>query len=258
MSTQSASPPAAKTTATSSIDNFMGKSSGKKKGQTLAQMQQANDGFLTGEKKKPVASSPSIFMQGIMNYYDVLGVAVMSSDEEIKAKYKQKSLDLHPDRHQNQAEDDVAMYKLVTKAYETLSDPVAKMQYDMEQRMNNQGAAQPSMHFFLFIFLVSDLSSQDTSIQNNPSVWTDKHSHLIFEYNSIKRERGSSIWLFFWFNSYPAAQQNWLNHLGGGGGRPAGNAQQPMGGFGFGSSPPPMQQQQQQQQQRSNDPFGFF
>lgn len=60
------------------------------------------------------------------NYYDILGVSKAANDEEIKKAYRKLSLKHHPDRDGGDAE----KFKQLSQAYETLSDPEKKNQYD--------------------------------------------------------------------------------------------------------------------------------
>lgn len=64
------------------------------------------------------------------NYYDVLGIPKTATEEEIKKAYRKLSLKHHPDREGGDAE----KFKQLSEAYETLSDPAKKNQYD------NQGS----------------------------------------------------------------------------------------------------------------------
>lgn len=61
------------------------------------------------------------------NHYAALGVNKRASSEEIKAAYRKKALECHPDKHGG---DSVAFEK-VNEAYETLSDPTKRRRYDM-------------------------------------------------------------------------------------------------------------------------------
>jgi restriction system protein len=58
-------------------------------------------------------------------YYDILGVSPVASPEEIKARYRQLILRIHPD-----VDGPAALFRLVQKAYEVLSDPVRRASYD--------------------------------------------------------------------------------------------------------------------------------
>lgn len=70
------------------------------------------------------------------DYYDVLGLAKNSTDEEIKKAYRQLASKFHPDKisgadgspEKKQAEE---KFKEVGEAYETLSNPIKRQQYDL-------------------------------------------------------------------------------------------------------------------------------
>jgi len=64
------------------------------------------------------------------NYYDILGLSKTASQEEIKKAYRALTLKWHPDRNPSkEAEEKI---REVNMAYETLSDPQKKEQYDVE------------------------------------------------------------------------------------------------------------------------------
>ncbi|MBJ7311809.1 DnaJ domain-containing protein [Rugamonas sp. CCM 8940] len=62
------------------------------------------------------------------NLYNVLGVAPNASDEEIKKVYRSLAMRFHPDR--NDAPGAEQRFKSITKAYEILSDPVKRDEYN--------------------------------------------------------------------------------------------------------------------------------
>jgi len=66
------------------------------------------------------------------SFYDVLGVPQQASDAEIKKAYRQLSLTHHPDR--NPTEDTTTTFQNIGEAYETLSDPQRRADYDRELR----------------------------------------------------------------------------------------------------------------------------
>jgi len=63
------------------------------------------------------------------DHYEVLGVSRDASTEEIKKAYRKLARQLHPDMNPSDAEQE--QFKLVTHAYEVLSDPQQRQQYDM-------------------------------------------------------------------------------------------------------------------------------
>ena len=63
------------------------------------------------------------------DHYDVLGVARDASAEDIKKAYRRLARELHPDV--NPGEDTSEKFKLVTHAYDVLSDPEQRRRYDL-------------------------------------------------------------------------------------------------------------------------------
>lgn len=63
------------------------------------------------------------------NYYDILGIAQTASADEIKKVFRSQAKKHHPDRNKgNKASE--AKFKELSEAYDTLSDPTKRKQYD--------------------------------------------------------------------------------------------------------------------------------
>ena len=72
------------------------------------------------------------------DHYDVLGVDRNASPDEIKKAYRRLARELHPDV--NPSPDASERFKLVTHAYDVLSDPQQRQQYDLGPQPSFGGA----------------------------------------------------------------------------------------------------------------------
>lgn len=63
------------------------------------------------------------------SYYDILGLSEKATDEEIKNTYRKLAKQYHPDLHPGD-EEAAKKFKEINLAYETLSDPKKRQQYD--------------------------------------------------------------------------------------------------------------------------------
>lgn len=65
-------------------------------------------------------------------YYRILGIAVNATEGEIKAAYRVRAKQAHPDK--NPGRDTKLEFQLVAEAYGVLGDPVKRAQYDASER----------------------------------------------------------------------------------------------------------------------------
>ena len=63
------------------------------------------------------------------NFYEVLGVDAGSTESEIKSAYRKLARKYHPDV--NNSTEAIEIFKEITQAYETLSDPDKRKKYDI-------------------------------------------------------------------------------------------------------------------------------
>lgn len=63
------------------------------------------------------------------DYYEILGISKNASADEIKRAYRRKALKYHPDKNPGNTEAE-AKFKRAAEAYEVLSDPNKRSQYD--------------------------------------------------------------------------------------------------------------------------------
>ena len=68
-------------------------------------------------------------MEEKRDYYDVLGVSKSSSADEIKKAYRKIAIKFHPDKNPGNKEAE-EQFKEAAEAYEILSNPQKRQQYD--------------------------------------------------------------------------------------------------------------------------------
>lgn len=70
-----------------------------------------------------------------MDYYKILGVSKSASQDEIKAAFRRLALQYHPDRGGDKETE--TKFKEINEAYQVLSDPNKRAQYDQFGRVSS-------------------------------------------------------------------------------------------------------------------------
>lgn len=73
------------------------------------------------------------------DYYETLGISRSATEEEVRRAFRQKALEYHPDH--NKAPDAAEKFKEINEAYQILTDPQRRAQYD---RFGHAGVAGAS------------------------------------------------------------------------------------------------------------------
>ena len=98
------------------------------------------------------------------NYYQILGIEKKANLQEIKKSYRNLAKLWHPDRNNNSPES-VSKFKLISEAYETLSNKRTREEYDEQleygnMRINGSPYSDP-LDMFNKVFMDNMHSSYD-------------------------------------------------------------------------------------------------
>ncbi|RIB27906.1 DnaJ domain-containing protein [Gigaspora rosea] len=65
-----------------------------------------------------------------IDYYELLGVNYNSVKEDIDKAYRRQAVKYHPDKNPTNIEEATRSFHKISKAYQTLTDPQKKLEYD--------------------------------------------------------------------------------------------------------------------------------
>jgi len=68
------------------------------------------------------------------DYYEILGLEITATSEDIKKAYKKLAKKYHPDINKSSTSEE--LFKLISEAYEVLSDETKRTQYDLYRKFD--------------------------------------------------------------------------------------------------------------------------
>ena len=86
-----------------------------------------------GNSKQEREFNDQIENNDLPNYYEILGVKINASPEEIKKNFRELAKKTHPDKTKENSEQEMIK---INKAYEILSDVESKEKYDKYMKLN--------------------------------------------------------------------------------------------------------------------------
>jgi curved DNA-binding protein len=101
-----------------------------------------------------------------MSHYETLGVAKTATPEEIKIAFRKLAKQHHPDTG-----GDISEFQKINEAYEVLSDPEKKSNYDYKLNLKNNSVHIDNFNFD-FIFEASDIFNnfRERAVQRNNNI----------------------------------------------------------------------------------------
>lgn len=84
----------------------------------------------SNQRKSNSSSAATATTSTVICYYELLGVELTATPEEIKKAYRTKALQLHPDKNMHRVQEATEMFAKIQNAYQVLSDPQERTFYD--------------------------------------------------------------------------------------------------------------------------------
>lgn len=114
----------------------------------------------------------------LIDWYEMLKLEQQdgATDDQIKAAYRRRCLETHPDKQQNHSDE---LFKQVQRAFDILGDPDTRQTYDSSRPFDDAipGEVVDSAAFFSAFGPVFERNKKWSSVPGMPSLGTDKTSH---------------------------------------------------------------------------------
>jgi len=115
------------------------------------------------------------------DYYQILGLKIDASEAEIKTAYRKMAMKYHPDKNPDNKEAE-AMFKLCAEAYEVLSDPELRKQYDHYEHpmVRTKGSASKPDFQSIFVDWLQEVDFANTNLKkDHPPPFTRYSKNVI-------------------------------------------------------------------------------
>lgn len=126
------------------------------------------------------------YSRKVRSHYDNLEISPNATSAEIKSAYYKLTLKYHPDRNTSVEAKD--KFHAISDAYEVLSNPKTRKQYDMHGAAERGGPAGMKQGFKQSASIRRPQSSYNKKIYNFDE-WNRQHYQIIFEKSQEKKQQ---------------------------------------------------------------------
>jgi len=115
------------------------------------------------------------------SYYEVLELDENANLKDIKSAYRRLALEHHPDRNHGREEEAAIKFREIGEAYEVLSDPQKRSEYDTSRKYNSGESSDGGDSSYSFHFNPSGKTHRDPFAQFNDVFENDPFFADVFE-----------------------------------------------------------------------------